>query len=103
MQSTRLLQLMQQENKPLIIDVRSQYEFKQAHIPGAVHIPFWQSFFHNTLDKVAKDQEIVLYCQHGPRAHLAEFMLKLSGYQNIQSLEGHFSAWQQQQLPVESN
>jgi rhodanese-related sulfurtransferase len=27
---------------PLVLDVRSQAEFNQGHVPGAIHIPFWK-------------------------------------------------------------
>jgi rhodanese-related sulfurtransferase len=44
----------------------------------------------------------VLYCAHGPRAGIAKFALKLSGFDNIVYLEGHMSAWKAAKLPVET-
>ncbi len=27
---------------PVILDVRSKKEFDEGHVPGAIHLPFWQ-------------------------------------------------------------
>ena len=27
---------------PVIVDVRSATEFAEGHVPGAIHLPFWQ-------------------------------------------------------------
>ena len=42
-QSALLLQ-MQESSPPIIIDVRSEYEYQAGHIPAALHIPFWDTF-----------------------------------------------------------
>jgi predicted sulfurtransferase len=39
-----LLQLIQESSPPIIIDVRSEYEYQAGHIPTALHIQFWNTF-----------------------------------------------------------
>jgi len=97
-----LLQLINSPQAPVIIDVRSEREFDAGHIPGAIHIPFWSAYFRS--EEVPGDllSPVVIYCQHGPRASLAGWMLRLEGFRNIRYLEGHMSNWQKLGMPIKS-
>jgi rhodanese-related sulfurtransferase len=48
------------------------------------------------MDKVpgAAGDEIILYCGHGPRAHLAATALRRGGRTRIVYLSGHWAGWQ---------
>jgi len=81
---------------PLIFDVRSGFEFTTGHLPGALHMPFWKTLFGINRVAADKSSEIVLYCEHGPRAILAGRILKLHGYGNISYLKGHFCRWRRE-------
>jgi rhodanese-related sulfurtransferase len=96
-----LLRKLHEKPAPLVVDVRSQGEYDKDHIPGAVHIPF--SSIGSGLKALgrARNDEIVLYCEHGPRAGLAGLTLYLSGYDRVYSLEGHMKGWRESGLPVE--
>ena len=98
---TELLQLIESGKAPVIIDVRSDYEFKTSHVPDAKHIPFWKAFSTDDLDDYPPDELLVLYCEHGPRAGIAKFAFSLSGFDNMVYLEGHMKAWKAAGLPVE--
>lgn len=86
---------------PFILDVRSQKEFADGHIPGAVNIP------HTELaDRIAelngrKNDKMVLYCRSGRRAVTADEILRASGFTRITELEGHMLGWQAGGHPVE--
>jgi rhodanese-related sulfurtransferase len=96
-----LLKQMQEGTAPLIVDVRSQAEYDEDHIPGAVHIPFFSigSGLHGI--DFQKKEAVVLYCEHGPRAGVAGLTLFLSGYEQVYSLEGHMKGWRNSEYPVE--
>jgi len=70
----------------LIIDVRSEAEWKAGHLQNAVWIP-WRSIEQgvNHLG-VGKDKPILLYCEQGVRADLAEQILNKAGYQQTRNL-----------------
>jgi rhodanese-related sulfurtransferase len=87
---------------PVIIDARSTYEYRKGHIPGAIHMPFWQSFFLVDDLAAAKDRPVVVYCQHGPRAVIAKFALRWAGYTDVRYLDGHMSGWEDAGLPLET-
>lgn len=96
-----LLKEMQGDHPPLVVDVRSRGEYDRDHVPGAVHIPF--SSIGSALRAIgfAKQDPVVLYCEHGPRAGIAGVSLFLSGYERVYSLEGHMKAWRSSEFPIE--
>jgi len=78
---------------PAILDVRSRLEFAHGHVPGAIHIPFWQ--LSKRVDQIASPPgaELVVYCGHGPRALMAGALLRRRGFTRVVYLSGHFSQW----------
>jgi len=101
MQQDELLAQIQKGQAPLIIDVRSSFEYQASHVPGAIHIPFWTAFTTDKLDSYKKTEPVVLYCEHGPRAGIAKLAISLSGFENISYLAGHMTAWKKAGLPVD--
>jgi rhodanese-related sulfurtransferase len=100
-----LLARIQAGTPPPIVDVRSQAEYADAHVPGAVHIPFYALLAdRDRLPTPAGGAEpVVLYCEHGPRAGIARAQLWLAGVKPVAFLEGHMSAWKREGLPVETS
>lgn len=82
-----------QGDAPVLLDVRSRFEFSSGHVPGAVHAPL--SDVAGVAEGVVSDKSalVVLICEHGPRAQMARFFLKLRGYRNLDLLEGHMAGW----------
>lgn len=85
---------------PRIVDVRSSREYRAAHLPGAVHIPFWQVPWRAS-EVVSEGNDLVLLCGHGPRAWMAGVALRLAGHRRIRYLRGHMTGWLRRGLPVE--
>lgn len=96
-----LLSQMLTEDPPLVVDVRSRAEYDQDHVPGALHIPFYSIGAGVRAIGYAKEDPIVFYCEHGPRASIAGFSLYLSGYDKVYSLEGHMKGWRKSEFPIE--
>jgi rhodanese-related sulfurtransferase len=96
-----LLQLMQEGAAPLIIDVRTQGEYDRDHVPGAVHIPFYMIGSKLHARKFSKNDPLVLYCEHGPRADMASLSLFLEGYTEVYSLKGGMKGWRKNAYPIE--
>jgi rhodanese-related sulfurtransferase len=85
---------------PIVVDVRSEGEYRAAHVPGARHLPFQSIAWRADELAAPSEAEIVVYCEHGPRAGLAAFALSLRGYRHVRTLEGHLSGWKARSLPV---
>jgi phage shock protein E len=88
-----LLRRIESGAAPVILDVRSQREFANGHVPGAQHIPFWRMSRRIGDLSIPGDAELVVYCGHGPRAFIAGRTLRRRGFTRITYLEGHFSKW----------
>ena len=100
---SELLARIERGDAPTILDVRSALEYRHGHVPGAVHVPFWTIGAH--LDDIhAKPQdELVVYCGHGPRAWRAGNVLKRRGFTNVVYLQGHMHGWRQAGLREDTN
>jgi rhodanese-related sulfurtransferase len=96
-----LLRQMQEGTAPLIVDVRSQGEYDRDHLPGAIHIPFYTISSGLSETGQSKNEPLVLYCEHGPRAGIAGVSLFLSGYDKVYSLGGHMKVWRKSSFPIE--
>lgn len=95
-----LLKAMKSKNPPFIVDVRSGPEYRSAHIEGAVNIPFFSVLRHRDQLPADKHKTLVLTCEHGPRASIANLFLRLTGYRYVFYLEGHMSGWKKNNRPT---
>jgi rhodanese-related sulfurtransferase len=85
-----------------VIDVRTASEYRKGHMPGAVNISvFTLPFRIGEIPVESKDEPLVVYCAHGPRAGLAGFILKVAGFKSVYHLEGDMKGWLAEGLPVE--
>ena len=101
MQPQELLKRIKSKQLPAIIDVRTGFEFKKGHIPGAIHAPTWKILLR--LDRIPSDKntELVVTCELGPRAQIVKGLLGAFGYRNVTLLEGHMAGWRQAGHPQE--
>jgi len=87
------------EDPPLVLDVRSDEEWNEGHIPGALHIPI--NDIKERRGEVPMDRDVVVHCQVAPRARMAEKALIMVGHERVFHLDGGFSAWSEAGLEVE--
>jgi sulfur-carrier protein adenylyltransferase/sulfurtransferase len=87
----------------LLVDVRSDEEWRIAHIPGALHVPM--SELEARLPELAPDRArpIVTYCATGRRSLLVLPTIGTLGYEDAVSMAGGIVAWQELGFPVESS
>ncbi len=100
-QAKELVQRIKAKNPPTVVDVRSGYEFKSGHIPGAIHAPSWTILLKTADLPTDKNTELVITCEHGPRAQMAQGLLGLYGYRNTSLLDGHMSGWRRAGLKTD--
>ena len=100
--ASELLALIEAGAAPMIIDVRSQREFHNGHVPGARLMPFWKLLTGAPQIPASVEDPLVLYCGYGPRAHLAGAALRRRGYQRVAYLTGHMADWRRSGLPEET-
>ena len=81
-------QIMDSEEGYVILDVRTQEEYDQGHIPGAILIPNTEIEARGEQELPDKDQLILVYCRSGRRSKLAAERLVQLGYTNIKEFGG---------------
>ena len=81
-------EIMDTQEDYVILDTRTQEEYEQGHIPGAVLIPYDEIL--EKAEKVLpdKDQLILVYCRSGRRSKLAAQDLADLGYTNVKEFGG---------------
>ena len=80
--------LMDTEERYIILDVRTQEEYDESHIPGAILIPNTEIEARAEEELTDKDQLILVYCRSGRRSKLAAEILVELGYTNIKEFGG---------------
>ena len=80
--------LMDSESGYIIIDARTQSEYDQGHIPGAILIPEYEIADRAEKELPDKDQLILVYCRSGRRSKIAAEELVKLGYTNVKEFGG---------------
>ena len=95
----QLLEKLDTDKAPLVVDVRKPAEFGVAHIPGAINIPLDE--IEARLDEFKHNNGVLIYCINGSRTRQAEAILLGADIPNVYHLEGTFSGWIQRKHPIE--
>ncbi len=82
----------------MFLDVRTNEEYSEGHIRGAVLIPVQE--LDKRLAEVPKDRRVYVYCHSGRRSVTASNMLVKGGFTNIENIEGGIVAWKKAGYPV---
>jgi rhodanese-related sulfurtransferase len=85
-----------------IIDVREDCEWREGHLPGAMHLS--RGVLESRIEKALPDRDapIVCYCGGGGRSTLSADALQEMGYTNVRSLAGGFRGWAAAGNPTET-
>ena len=81
-------EIMDNENSYVILDVRTQEEYDEAHIDGAILIPDYEIAAKAESILKDKNQLILVYCRSGRRSKLAAAALVKLGYTNVKEFGG---------------
>lgn len=77
----------------LILDVRTEEEYEQGHVPNAKNITHDE--LEDRIHSIAeyKDKPVVVYCRSGRRAGIAADILLEHGFTQVKHLEGDMIGW----------
>lgn len=80
--------LMDSETGYIILDVRTENEFAEGHIPHAILIPDYDIESRAEAELPDKKQLILVYCRSGRRSKNAAAKLAEMGYSNVKEFGG---------------
>ncbi len=88
-------ELVANDEKAVIIDCRSEFEWNDGVIENANLIDIFdsQGFMHKT-SKFNKDNNFYVYCRSGVRSISACHLLESLGFKNTYNLMGGIMSWQ---------
>ncbi len=88
-------------NEGIVLDVRTENEFKSGHIKNAIQLNYYAINFKKELLLLSNDKPIYVYCHSGARSKRTCEILNNNGYQNIYNLTYGLLKWDLQELPIE--
>ena len=117
--------IINNDSSVIYIDVRTEQEFANGHVPKAINIPVvWPDqatrqmlanpdFVKVVSAHLGKDKKIIVGCQAGGRSQYAGQLLVQEGFQDVSNMQGGFGGardpmgrvvlgWNQLGFPIET-
>ena len=88
------------EKQLTILDVRTDKEWDEGRIEGALHIH--GGTLQDRFGEVPKDKPVAVVCGSGYRASIASSFLRREGFEDVTNVIGGISAWKAANLPTRS-
>jgi adenylyltransferase/sulfurtransferase len=82
---------MDRNDRPVLVDVRDDWETKLCRLENALHIPMEELEFR--AEELNQQDEIVVYCHHGVRSAAVADYLRRLGFTRVRNLAGGLDAW----------
>ena len=87
--------LLEDDDPPRVVDIRSPGEFARGHVPGSVNVPFAE--LPRRVETLSDATHVVTVCPHGQASVQAARLIK--SYEGIddavvESMRGGLEAWE---------
>lgn len=82
-----------------VVDVRSQTEWDEGHIPGARHMML--GYLLDRADEIVNGVPLVVQCQTGARSAIGASILQAKGAREVINLQGGLRDWAAAGFPIE--
>ena len=78
-------------DRPVLLDVRQDWETKLCRLDNAVHIPIEEIEFRT--EELNPEDDIVVYCHQGVRSAAVANYLRQLGFKRAVNLAGGLDSW----------
>ena len=92
---------LRQNKANVVLDVRTEKEFKAGHIPGAINMDVRSPDFAAKTAKLDKSKTYLVHCAAGGRSATACGKLAQEGFTNLFDLSPGFKGWEKAGKEVE--
>ncbi len=89
------------DKENVVLDVRTEKEFKAGHIPGAMLIDINSPDFDEKVAKLDKSKTYLVHCAAGVRSAKACQKMQSAGFKELYDLAPGFRGWEKAGKPVE--
>ena len=90
--------LREDEDRPVLLDVREPDEFSAVRVEGALLVP--TSVFMTRVADVPADRPVMVMCHIGGRSAAVAGYLIRAGRNDVVNVAGGMDAWERAKLPV---
>ncbi|HLP53619.1 MAG TPA: rhodanese-like domain-containing protein [Fluviicola sp.] len=89
---------MAKSENAVLVDLRTNEEFAEGHIPGALNITYGSPTFRWRIGELDSTSDVFLYCGQGSRSMKAVDFVSVQGFSSVTLLKGGFTAWQKEKF-----
>ena len=82
----------------VILDVRTNEEYTNGHIEGAINIPIDE--LEERLDELNDNDELLVYCRTGNRSRTAIEILNENGFKKVYHMNEGITTWIASGYPI---
>ncbi len=97
----RLLQERRRDPDFVVLDVRTRWEYRQAHLPRARQLDCYARDFRKRLEGLDRTKVYLVYCRTGRRSARVAALMRRLGFQEVYDLRGGIVAWARARLPLQ--
>jgi rhodanese-related sulfurtransferase len=83
---------------PLVVDVRSEREWREKRIGGSINVPLAR--LRERAAELPRDRALVVHCASGYRSAIGASLLRREGLERVCELVGGIDAWEASRLAV---
>ncbi|MBI2573432.1 rhodanese-like domain-containing protein [Candidatus Woesearchaeota archaeon] len=83
-------ELIQVHPDLMILDVRTDFEFAQGHLPLAHNVDINDDFFEQRIAEFDKNRTYIVHCKSGGRSAVACEVLEELGFKRVYNLKGNW-------------
>tara|TARA_Y100001970_G_scaffold181652_1_gene221072 strand:+ start:280 stop:606 length:327 start_codon:yes stop_codon:yes gene_type:complete len=83
--------ILESDEKVVILDVREDWEYEICHLDNSLHIPMLQ--VEDKVETLNKDDTHIMVCHHGIRSRMIGKYLESVGFKNILNLSSGLEGW----------
>ena len=83
----------------IVLDVRSDEEWRDEHIPKAIHV-YAGKIAQGADPNLPKDADIAVICASGYRSSFVASLLMDRGYRRLINVDGGMDDWNKRKLPI---
>ena len=94
-------QMMDENQRIVILDVRTLAEYKSGHIDGSKLIPLLE--LEERINAIDGNSAVIVYCRSGVKSEKDSKILLDHGFDKVYNIRGGLNAWQDAGFPVVSN
>lgn len=99
-QADSLVQSFNDSSNFVILDVRTETEYVNGHIEGAINVDYYSEDFDQNLSLLNREKKYLVYCGSGGRSTSSFNKMKALEFETLYNMLGGINAWISAGFPV---